>query len=50
MSRCSYCGKTVEPNCDWRQGRCPHRGTFVSAHHARFLNLIKFFKGMFTRG
>ena len=21
---CKTCGKTYTPECDWRQGRCPH--------------------------
>ena len=24
-SRCSICREIPEPDCAWRQGRCPHR-------------------------
>ena len=25
LARCSVCGKIPQPDCDWQQGRCPHR-------------------------
>ena len=27
--KCEHCGDTVKPNCDWRQGRCPHRPAMI---------------------
>ena len=23
--RCAICLKAIDPNCDWKQSRCPHR-------------------------
>lgn len=25
LPRCSICRKVPQPDCAWRQGRCPHR-------------------------
>ena len=25
LARCSVCGNISQPDCDWQQGRCPHR-------------------------
>jgi len=25
MEKCSTCRKDIDPNCDYNQGRCPHR-------------------------
>ena len=27
VAKCSICRKTPRPDCEWRQGRCPHRVT-----------------------
>jgi len=27
--RCSICRQSVQPNCDWNQGRCPHRPALI---------------------
>jgi hypothetical protein len=52
--KCNFCGKDVVPNCDWQQGRCPHRSSMIDDilldnYKARYYNLIKsinnFFKG-----
>ena len=47
--KCNACGEdTVKKiNCDWRQGRCPHRP--VTDYHMRFYNLIQFIKGLFRK-
>lgn len=26
---CKTCGKTYTPDCDWRQGRCPHHPPLI---------------------
>lgn len=48
--RCSICRKIPKPDCDYRQGRCPHRPSMFdqlisNKSKTRFLNLFKFFKG-----
>lgn len=50
VERCNFCNKTVTPECDWRQGRCPHRPSMLDyiledTYKSRFYNLLKFFKG-----
>ena len=55
IPKCSICNKIPKPDCDWRQGRCPHipaptgflYDVFTDNYKARFYNLLKFFKGMF---
>lgn len=47
---CTTCQKQITPNCDWRQGRCPHRKPMFESilsdnYKSRFYNLINFFKG-----
>lgn len=47
--------KEVSPNCDWRQGRCPHAPSMLESilndpYKARYLNLVNFIKGLFRRG
>ena len=27
--RCAVCLKAIDPNCDWKQGRCPHRPPMI---------------------
>lgn len=46
---CAICYKPIQPDCDYRQGRCPHRPSIAETiindpYKARFLNLFKFFK------
>lgn len=31
LARCSICRKIPQPDCDWRQGRCPHRDPGIAA-------------------
>jgi hypothetical protein len=45
-ARCSTCGMKIKPNCDYQQGRCPHRASLVdlileSPYYMRFHNLLK---------
>lgn len=47
---CSYCGEIIHPDCDWRQGRCPHQPSLLDQiladfYRSRFYNLIKFLTG-----
>jgi hypothetical protein len=45
LARCSICRKIPTPDCDWHQGRCPHRpSTIDNIVMARFKNFFKFFK------
>ena len=53
--KCNFCGEDVKENglgCDWRQGRCPHRGAafneiVVDNYKMRFYNLIQAIKKLF---
>jgi len=52
--KCNYCGEDIEPNCDWRQGRCPHRRPLIDEVtldiiRTRFLNLINAIKNFFRK-
>jgi hypothetical protein len=42
LARCSICRKIPTPDCDWRQGRCPHRDPLISQSVIR--NFFNFFK------
>lgn len=45
LARCSICRKVPTPDCDWQQGRCPHRELTVSqAVIHNFFNFFKKFK------
>ena len=44
--RCLTCGRRIDPNCDYQQGRCPHRTSMVdmimsSQYYMRFHNLLQ---------
>lgn len=45
--KCSVCREVVRVDCDWNQGRCPHRPAMVNTTvvKTRLHNLIKFFSG-----
>lgn len=52
--KCNHCGEdTVKKiNCDWRQGRCPHRppildDILLDNYKARYYNLIKSIQQLF---
>lgn len=49
--KCDHCGEdTVKKiQCDWQQGRCPHRPAMLTDYHFRYLNLINFIKGLFKK-
>lgn len=52
--KCDHCGEEVRPNCDWRQGRCPHRPSMLDeilldSYKARYYNLIKSIQNFFKR-
>jgi hypothetical protein len=42
LARCSICREIPKPDCDWQQGRCPHREPAISSAVIR--NFINFFK------
>jgi hypothetical protein len=49
---CNFCGKDVKPNCDWQQGRCPHRSVIIDEvlldnYKARYYNLINSINNLF---
>ena len=50
MSKCDTCGEEITIDCDWRQGRCPHRAPMLTNYHFRYVNLAKFIKNLFKRG
>jgi len=42
LARCSICRKIPQPNCDWRQGHCPHREPDIAlAVIHNFFNLFR---------
>ena len=42
LSKCSICYQVPTPDCDWRQGRCPHREPIISSLVIR--NFLNFFR------
>jgi hypothetical protein len=42
LARCSICYKVPTTDCDWRQGRCPHRNPVINNIVIR--NFLNFFK------
>lgn len=47
--KCSICRQEIKTNCDWMQGRCPHRPNLINQIMSkpakkRLQNLIDFFK------
>ena len=49
--KCKTCGEdTIKKiNCDWNQGRCPHRTPMLTDYHFRYYNLIQAIKSFFKR-
>ena len=50
--KCKTCGETIKPDCDYRQGRCPHRKSLFEEilsdqYKTRFYNLINSIKNWF---
>jgi hypothetical protein len=48
--KCAICYKEIQPDCTWRQGRCPHIPSMAESimndsYKSRFLNLINFLRG-----
>lgn len=47
--KCSICRRVPKPDCDYHQGRCPHRPSMLdqisTPIKTRFFNLLNFFKG-----
>jgi hypothetical protein len=46
---CEVCGHVITNNCDWNQGRCPHRLPMIDidTYYTRYYNLIQTIKGWF---
>lgn len=42
LARCAICRQVPTPDCNWRQGRCPHREPTIS--QAVVNNFFNFFK------
>jgi len=38
--KCSICRQPVQPDCDYRQGRCPHRPALIEISNSRKLLYI----------
>jgi hypothetical protein len=47
--RCTTCGDEIKADCDWRQGRCPHRMPILTDYHFRYVNLLQSIKNFFTK-
>ena len=47
--KCNICGDEVKTNCDWRQGRCPHRTPLLTEYHFRYVNLWQSIKEWFRK-
>jgi hypothetical protein len=48
--KCSTCRQQPRPDCDWNQGRCPHRVSMLDQiladpYRSRFYNLFRLFTG-----
>jgi len=49
--KCTTCNKTYTPDCDYRQGRCPHHPGLAEQiisdpYKARFFNLVQSIKNL----
>jgi hypothetical protein len=42
LAKCSICYKVPTPDCDWRQGRCPHHDPTIG--QSVIHNFFNFFK------
>jgi hypothetical protein len=40
LARCSICRQVPSPECDWRQGRCPHRDPAIGQTVIRIFSRI----------
>ena len=48
--KCRICLQQPRPDCNWNQGRCPHRVSILDQiladpYRSRFYNLIRLFTG-----
>jgi hypothetical protein len=48
--KCNTCGEQITTDCDWQQGRCPHRPAMLTSYHFRYLNFWTAIKRLFKRG
>lgn len=47
--KCNACGDEIKIDCDWRQGRCPHRTPLLTEYHFRYVNLWQSIKEWFKK-
>ncbi len=52
--KCDHCGEKIRPNCDWRQGRCPHIPSMIDQilsdpYKSRYYNLLQSIKNLFKK-
>jgi len=47
--KCELCQQEYSPQCDYRQGRCPHHPSMLTDYHYRYLNLFNTIKKWFQR-
>jgi hypothetical protein len=47
--KCNNCNQEIVTNCNWNQGRCPHRTPMLTEYHFRYLNLAQWIKSVFKR-
>jgi hypothetical protein len=50
--KCEACGNEIKTNCDWQQGRCPHRHPVfneivLDTYKMRVYNMFEMIKGWF---
>ena len=54
MNKCVTCGKKINSNCDWQQGRCPYIPSMFDQiindpYKARYYNLLQSIKNFFKK-
>jgi hypothetical protein len=47
--KCNICNDEIKINCDWQQGRCPHRTPMLTDYHFRYFNLWQSIKNFFSK-
>lgn len=47
--KCSTCRNEITIDCNYNQGRCPHRLPMINPHSLRFYNLVVSIKNVFKR-
>ena len=47
--KCTTCRNEITINCDYNQGRCPHRPPMINAHSLRFYNLMLSIRNVYNK-